>query len=240
MDQYVRLGENLQAYGGPMWLGSLTAPGADALATPELVTIWNEQATVNWRLLNAHTQKLVRRELGYAASLLAWIWEKQHRGALHKHFLLGVGTARERHAATRYLHYMDQLRAVYGFGFMDRGRRIAGQGSTRRLRDMTGLHAARYVAKYLMKRDQAGEHEVLELVKHRDVPPLIVYVSRKLTERTGVTMRWLREKRHLHAVAQPVSMEVLRDLLGATYGHDQVDDVLAAVAAGNAPPSLAE
>lgn len=238
MDQYVRLGENLQAYGGPMWLGSLTAPGAEALVTDEHVAIWNVQAPVNWTLLHAHVQKLVRRDLGYGASLLAWVWEKQARGALHKHFLLGVGTARERHAATCYLRHMDALRAEYGFGFMDRGRRVAGQGATRRLRDMTGLHAARYVAKYLMKRGQEGDYEVLELVKHRDVPPLVVYVSGRLTARTGITMRWLRERRFLHVTCGPaLPMGTLRELLLATYGAEQVDVILTA---GHAPPSVAE
>jgi hypothetical protein len=215
-----------------MLLGSITAPGNDVLATPAHLEVWNEQAPTNWRLLNAEVQKRVRAELGIAATLLTWVWEKQRRGALHKHFVLGVGSARERHAAHRYLAIMDELRGFYGFGFMDRGKWDQKRGR-RSLRELTGLHAGRYVAKYLSKRDENGDLAVNELVKDSDVPPLITYVSRRLTSVTGVTMRSLREHRRLYVTASEHPAELIRHvLLASGYTSAQIDDL---VAAANAP-----
>jgi hypothetical protein len=215
-----------------MLLGSLTAPGNDVLAGPLQIEVWNENAPAHWRLLNAEVQKRVRAELGIAATLLIWVWEKQRRGALHKHFVLGVATARERHAAHRYLAIMDELRGFYGFGFMDRGKWDQKRGR-RSLRELTGLHAGRYTAKYLTKRDENGALVVNELVKDSDVPPLIVYVSRRLTSVTGVTMRSLREHRRLYVTAEPATNELIRHLLLASgYTSAQLDDL---VDAANAP-----
>jgi hypothetical protein len=223
---------NLAAYPGAMLMGSITAPGNDVLCSLTHIEVWNEQAPVNWRLLNAEVQKRVRAELGIAATLLAWVWEKQRRGALHKHFVLGVATARERHAAHRYLAIMDQLRGFYGFGFMDRGK-WDQKRRRRSLRELSGLHAGRYVAKYLAKRDEHGDLAVAEMVLHRDVPPLVVYIGRRLTKVTGVTMRTLREARLRFVTGAPVPIEVLRSLLLAS-GHSlvDVDDLLGAA---NAP-----
>jgi hypothetical protein len=235
-DQVKRLVANLESYSGPMVMGSLTAPGSDVLGSPAQQEAWNQAAPTHWRLLQAQVQQLVRRDCGEAANVLCWVWEYQRRGALHKHFVLGVGTARERHAAMLYLRYMDQLRAGYGFGFMDRGRWCP---TTRRrtLREMTGLHAGRYLAKYLAKRDRStGRPMVSETVLHRDVPPLVVYVTRRLTAVTGVTMRSLREWRYFVATSLEVPLEVVRELLAATYGHDQVDGL---IAGANAPPLAA-
>jgi hypothetical protein len=216
-----------------MLMGSITAPGNDALPGTRQIEVWNAQAPVNWRLLNAKVQKLVRAETGEGATLLAWVWEKQRRGALHKHFILGVATAAERHRAHRYLAIMEELRRFYGFGFMDRGKWDQKRGG-RALRELTGLHAGRYVAKYLSKRDEHGDLAVSEMVLHRDVPPLIVYVARRLTSQTGVTMRALREWRYIVTTCQPVDVEELRGLLlGSGYEAAQVDSL---VGAANAPP----
>jgi hypothetical protein len=215
-----------------MLLGSITAPGNDVLSGPAQIAVWNEQAPVNWRLLNAEVQKRVRAELGIAAVLLAWVWEKQRRGALHKHFVLGVATARERHAAHRYLAIMEELRGFYGFGFMDRGK-WDQKRRRRSLRELSGLHAGRYVAKYLSKRDGNGDLVVNELVTHRDVPPLVSYVARRLTAVTGVTMRSLREHRRLYVTGSPAPLQLIRHvLLASGYTAAQIDDL---VAAANAP-----
>jgi hypothetical protein len=214
-------------------MGTLTAPGSDVLCDVATLEAWNVLAPTHWRLLNAEVQKRVERDCGRRASLLTWVWEKQRRGALHKHFVLGVKTARERLAADLYLKHMNALRRFYGFGFMDRGN-WDPKRRRRALREVSGLHAGRYLAKYLMKRDENGDPVVSEMVRHRDVPPLVAYVARVLTKQTGVTMRALREWRFIFSTWDPVDADTLRAILSAS-GHEAavIEDLLGAA---NAPP----
>jgi hypothetical protein len=239
-DQNRRLVANLDAYNGPLIMGSLTAPGNDVLATAAQIEVWNEQAAVNWRLLNAEAQKRTRAECGRPAALLAWVWEKQRRGALHKHFALGTATARERHAAHVYLRHMESLRGFFGFGFMDRGK-WDQKRQRRSLRELTGLHAGRYMAKYLMKRSSTGDLAVQELVKDRDVPPLVVYVTRRLTSVTGITMRSLRL--HRFDVASGALIPLTPALAAAILSQQPPairDRYRHLVDAANAPPEGAQ
>ena len=80
------------------------------------------------------------------------------------------------------------------FGFVDRGR-WDSKRRRRCLREMTGKHAGRYVAKYPSSAGTTAAMQVSETVTHDDVPPLVVYVARSLTSVTGLTMRALRADR---------------------------------------------
>lgn len=69
---------------------------------------------------------------GVRPVLLARVFEKQRRGVLHVHPVLGVKTPAERHAAHLYARYLSQLADRYGFGYTERkiesrsSKRIAG------------------------------------------------------------------------------------------------------------------
>jgi hypothetical protein len=180
-------------YGGDVALITITAPGRDQLVDAAAMMRWNRGAPGRWRSLHRAARQATLRACGTAPKLLAWTWEYQRRGALHKHVVVGVATARERHAAHVYVQHLAELRRLHAFGFVDRGRRVGGR---RALEVIPAVRAARYVAKYLSPLDALGKPTLSETVVREDVPPLVVYVSRALTDDTGVTMRYLRWVRH--------------------------------------------
>ena len=215
----------MTAYGGPVALVTITAPGADVLrwdrrpgpggrrrVHPFSAAIWNRWAPANWRRLHRAAAQRARRRHG-KLTLLGWSWEFQRRGVLHKHVILGVGSAVELAAAHTYVQALDELRHAHRFGFVDRGRKRRG---TRSLEVVPALRAARYVAKYLAKRGDGDELVLSETVHHRDVPPLVVYVARAMTARTGITMRHLRHVRLAYVLAPRLDLDQAEalDLLG--------------------------
>jgi hypothetical protein len=204
---------NIEAYGGPVAMVAVTAPGQDVLPwadstrrkiEPQARWRWNRTAPARWRELHRRAAQLARRETG-TFSLVAAEWEYQHRGALHRHVVLGMATAKERHAAYVYVQALDELRGRFGFGYVDRGRYVRGQG--RRLRLWEPLHAARYLAKYLAPIDGAGKMGLTETVTQRDVPAHVTYVSRRLTMKTGCTMRALRLQRLVFMVSARLELD---------------------------------
>lgn len=202
-DTRVRILQNVESYGGAVAMVSITAPGQDRLPWGDDGRIerrarvrWNSAAPENWRRLHRAASQRARRA-GHKLTVLCWVWEYQRRGALHKHVLLGVETAAELAGAIEYVDGLDRLRHAHDFGFVDRGRRRRGEG--RRLEVRGAQHAGRYVAKYLAKRVD-GVMVLSETVMAEDVPPLVAYVSRALTGETGVTMRALRWRRHVHVL----------------------------------------
>jgi hypothetical protein len=201
-DTRVRILQNTEAYGGDVVLVTITAPGDDRLPRDcdgNVLQVareaWNRSAPDRWRRLHRAAAERARRRHG-RFSLVAWSWEYQRRGALHKHLILGVATARELAAAHTYVQALDELRHRHDFGFVDRGRKHRGGRS---LEVIPAVRAGRYVAKYLAKR-QDGRIVLSATVLAADVPPLVVYVARELTGRTGVTMRSLRWRRHVHVM----------------------------------------
>ncbi len=221
-----RILANVEHYDGDVTLVSITAPGVDGVpfwwrqpdgrswvevpcwrawsipwadrenrvADPTAAAHWNSTAAARWRRLHRAAASRARRRHG-VLSLLGWSWEFQKRGLLHKHVILGVNTPRERAAAQTYAEALNELRHRHGFGFVDRGRKVAGQ-SARHLEVIPAGRAARYVAKYLSPLDGEGKPTLSETVTRAEVPPLVVYISRTLTGETGVTMRYLRWRRH--------------------------------------------
>lgn len=181
-----------------MALVTVTAPGRDRLPDGAAMEAWNRTAAERWRCLHRAASQRARRKHGRFA-LVAWTWEYQRRGALHKHVVVGVGSARELAAAHTYVQALHELRGAYDFGFVDRGRKVGGR---RMLEVVPPARAGRYVAKYLSPL-QDGKPTLSETVMRPDVPPLVAYVSRSMTSRTGVTMRFLRWRRFAWAMGLP-------------------------------------
>jgi hypothetical protein len=235
-DTRVRILQNVEAYGGPVVLVTITGPGDDRLPRGEDGRVlvgpregWNRSAPDRWRKLHRAAAERARRKHG-RFSLVAWSWEYQRRGVLHKHVILGVATARELAAAHTYVQALDELRHRHDFGFVDRGRKHKGG---RALEVVPAVRAGRYVAKYLAKR-QDGRIVLSETVLAVDVPPLVVYVARTLTTRTGVTMRSLRWRRHVQVLgfdpktgetAASSFMSQYRRLAACGVRHHRVGDV---------------
>lgn len=187
-DTRKRLLVNIEAYGGSVALVTATAPGADRLPDRQAMWRWNRTAPARWRAMHKAAAQIARRRHG-KLTLLAWTWEYQRRGALHKHLVLGVETPRELAAAHTYVNALHELRQAHDYGFIDRGR---AHGGKRSLALIPAQRASRYVAKYLSPLDGEGKPTMSETVTRPDVPSLVAYVSRVLTLRTGVTMRFLR------------------------------------------------
>lgn len=237
-DQRRRLVANLDAYDGPVMMATITAPGSEVLRHDESGhvrawdgRVWNRGAPRWWRVLHHRAAQEARRQTGQRPVMLAWVWQYQRRGLLHKHVVLGLATAGDRAAAHAYVNALSRFASECRFGFVDRGRWDPKRGR-RSLREMSGKHAGRYVAKYLVQRMDDGRFAVSETVTHDDVPPLIVYVARALTDRTGVTMRSLREWRFLVVTGTAISLEQLAGIVLPEYRPQ----VLAMIAAANAPP----
>lgn len=211
---------NVTAYGGSVALVTITAPGRDVLGhdgdglVHDLAAWrWNGTAASRWREMHRAAAQIARRRHG-VLSVLAWSWEYQRRGVLHKHVVVGVHTARELGAAHTYVQALHELRDRYGFGYVDRGRRHGGKRS---LEVVPPTRAARYLAKYLAPIDrETGKLVLSETVLRPDVPPLVVYVSRALTVRTNCTMRELRRVRwvFVQAARLEISTEDVHDLVG--------------------------
>ncbi len=120
---------------------------------------------------------------GVKARLLVRAFERQHRGVLHVHPVLGFSTPAERHAAHLYAHYLAQSAGHYGFGF-----------SERRVRGVSSKAAAAYLSAYFVT-GKKGKLSLWESVTSPDMPRSIIHVSTELTQLTGVTMRELRFRR---------------------------------------------
>lgn len=149
---------------------------------------WNLGAPARWRRLHQAARQAAIRD-GHKVTVISRTWEYQRRGALHVHVVLGVASARELAGAHAYAQQLADRRGRHDFGFVDRGRRTGGR---RALEVVPAERAARYVAKYLSPLDREGKPTLSATVTQRDVPPQVVYVSRDLTSKTGVTMRYLR------------------------------------------------
>jgi hypothetical protein len=208
-----KIQENLRAYGGLASMCTLTAPGQEAglvwdrrvcthpggvqcsgrlgcKVLAEAAEVWNEHSKTWWRELNRvakqRADRTVRR-LGhdYRGGVLLSEWELQGRGVWHLHFVLGMETAVERAWAFEYVRALRVIGPSKGFGYVD-----AKPLHSPQLAEKT----AGYVSKYLAKWNEDGSFEVAETVKAAG-RSLLNYVSRRLTAKSGVTMRVLRDVR---------------------------------------------
>jgi hypothetical protein len=213
-DTMRKIRENLRAYGGLACMCTLTAPGEAAglvwdrarcshpVSEPcdgrwkgckvvkGAADAWNEYSRGWWRELNRVCRLRADRALKRLGSdakggLLLYEWELQGRGVWHLHFVLGMETAVERVWATEYVRAMRELAPSKGLGFVD----------SRPLRNPEPAEqVARYLSKYLVKWKSDGSMEATETVQAAG-RTLLNFVSRKLTAKSGVTMRALRNVR---------------------------------------------
>lgn len=208
-----KIRENLRVYGGLTCMSTLTAPGVEAglvwdrrLCTHpasvkcsgthgckvvrEAADAWNEKSKAWWRELNRlgkqRADRAVRR-LGheYRGGLLVYQWEMHKRGVWHLHFVLGMETPVERVWAFVYVAALHELGPSKGFGNVDRKPLHSPQEAA---------NAASYISKYLVKWNEGGSSEATETVVAAG-RSLLNYVSRRLTTKSGVTMRVLRHVR---------------------------------------------
>jgi hypothetical protein len=205
--------ENLRIYGGLAAMCTLTPPGVDAglvwdrsqcrhgadepcgkrhgcKVVREVAALWNERSRGWWRELNRVCKQRADRalkRLGHdgKGGLLLYQWELQGRGLWHLHFVLGLETAIERAWAFEYVKAMRELAPRYGFGFVD---------AKPLRRPERAERVASYLSKYLTKWKEDGSCEVTETVLAAG-RSYLNYVSRKLTARSGCTMRMLRNVR---------------------------------------------
>jgi hypothetical protein len=212
--------ENLRAYAGLACMCTLTAPGVEAglvwdrsLCTHRdgvkcsgplgckvvaaVADAWNERSKAWWRELNRVAKQRadrVLRGLGhdYRGGVLVYQWEMHRRGLWHLHFVLGMETAVERAWAFAYVDALCALGRSKGFGYVDRKPLRSPQVAEK---------AASYISKYLVKWNADGSFEVTETVKSAG-RSLLNFVSRRLTAKSGVTMRVLRQVRIAWAVRE--------------------------------------
>jgi hypothetical protein len=212
-DTMRKIRENLRAYAGLACMCTVTAPGEDAgliwdrarcthfvgercsgpkgcQVVKEAADAWNEHSRAWWRELNRvcklRADRALKR-LGYGGKggVLLYEWELQRRGVWHLHFVVGLESAAERAWATEYVAAMRELAPSKGFGFVD-ARPLRSPEPAERV--------ARYLCKYLAKWHADGSMEITETVQSAG-RTLLNFVSRRLTAKSGVTMRVLRNVR---------------------------------------------
>lgn len=204
---------------------AVTAPGRDELPDANAMWAWNASAARRWTRLHRAAAQVARRDRGHTVRMLAWTWEYQRRGALHKHVVLGASTAAELAGAHAYVDALHRLRHNHGFGFVDRGRRSNGS-QTRSLEVIPAQRASRYVAKYLSPLDRESRKPTLsDTVTRPDVPPLVAYVSPSLTSKTGMTMRYLRWRRRAYMLKLPPIHPVTGELVDSLLDRQDRDAI---------------
>lgn len=223
-DQAERLRAGLAEWDGETTIATLTAPGADVLpwdprrcklqgphrhSGPNGCEVdqwaaahWNKTATKRLsRLVHAAKERLRRARLA-RPEVLATVLELK-RGVFHAHIVLGYyGYSREGLAA--FLDVVDELRGEYGFGTSKGGGFDRGYPGR-----YSGAHAGLYISKYLRPDGAKGSfvpallkmEELIERDPETGRPKeqlRPVYVSSKLTRKSGVTMRFLRWSRYAY------------------------------------------
>lgn len=201
-DQREIIRTNLAAYDegtGLVAFGTLTGPGARLLpwdqracqglgphrcsgdlgcaVSPSYAIAFNLSASKRHATLHRLAAQRVQRRCGHRPVVLVRVWECQRRGVVHAHVVLGAGTELHEEAARHYLRLLHELGPRHGFGFGD---------GTFRLRESV------VAASYCVKR-------LAETAADPSSPRIIVWVSRRLTDRTGCTVRALRHRRFAYA-----------------------------------------
>jgi hypothetical protein len=208
-----RIRENLRAFDGSVRLLTITAPGKVEWPWGERAELdavrWNCDMWSHWKALRkAASVDAGRASKGQRSGLLVFVPELQKRGFLHLHVVLGAETPLQRRWAEAFVRYCRQNGARYGFGRVDfdakRGWTAARESLGGYLSKLGG-----YVSKL------GGVRELWEDAdKTGQLPARCFYVSRRLTSRTGLTMRASRlRSRWRRATGQWLTLAQLRDLV---------------------------
>lgn len=208
-DTRIRTLAAVQAHGGAVALVTVTAPGQDELPwgdDPGRVDAtyarrWNESAPGRWSSLHRAAARAARRvadERGASWRLLVKSWEYQKRGVLHLHLLVPMTSPGEVAASNAYVTHLAEAASLHGFGYVDRGKLgpTGPRKSARRLEPVDPDRAARYVSSYVASTG-AGKGGVAEVARCQGVPGAVVYLAQTLTQKSGVTMRSLRDRRRI-------------------------------------------
>jgi hypothetical protein len=119
------------------------------------------------------------------------VWEKQKRGLAHLHGVLSVESPAHVRWAEAYITALRQMAPRYGFGFVDGWHKVGR-------RFWPGVRAAAYLSSYFAG-ERGRKMAITEDVLAGDLPRLVVFIGRDLTQQTGCTMRNLRNARRLWA-----------------------------------------
>lgn len=167
---------------------TLTAPGDDRLPRDSFEPFqvgwyWNREMMRRWRDLRAAAVKYADRKVpSQRSGVLVYVPERQRRGALHLHVVLGAETQLQRRWCEAFGRYCVKHKTRYGFGpvsDLDRQWSAASEG----LNEYVGK-LGRYVTKGRMS----------EAWETGELPARAFYVSRRLLECSGVTIRLLRRR----------------------------------------------
>lgn len=168
---------------------TLTAPGKDRLPYGSFEPFqvgwyWNREMLRHWRDLRAAAVKYANRKVpGQRSGVLVYVPERQKRGALHLHVVLGAQTQLERRWCEAFGRYCRRKSVLdrYGFGPVgDLDRQWTKPGG------LSGYVSklSRYITKGKMS----------EAWENGDLPGRAFYVSRRLLSETGVTIRLVRRR----------------------------------------------
>lgn len=199
------LRENLGTLRGAVALVTVTAPGAietcpccservsSRLVSRSEVGEWNRGASRSWRRLNAYLRRRMWVEHGQPPPrVVAWVAQRQERGADHLHLVMLARTPHERERVARWVALYRRVHARYGFGFVDDPFRVRANG-----RDMVfdrAEVAGAYVGRYL----SGGQLERFIQADDRSWRPF--WVSPVLMARSGWSLarcRWVRQGYHV-------------------------------------------
>jgi hypothetical protein len=192
---------------------SVTAPGADLYpfdpsfclhspsqscsgargcrVNPEVAGAFNRRAGKWWSELHRAAKVRADRATGFKGKLAARVWEKQKRGLAHLHGVVSVESPRHRQWAEAYITALRDMAPRYGFGFVDGWHKVGRKF-------WPGRQAAAYLSSYFIG-GRRRKMQITDNVKAGDLPRLVVFVGRELTQQTGCTMRSLRNARRLWA-----------------------------------------
>ncbi|HVM69989.1 MAG TPA: hypothetical protein VM204_09185 [Gaiellaceae bacterium] len=228
---------NLEHLGGPVVMISITPPGVDVLpwactrehrdregnvvpcsgkrgcmVEPEAADAWAEHArTVGWKKLRDAARLAVKRaDLPVAGLVVERVWEPQKRGVPHLHVISSARTPIEYAAANRFAEELARLAPLHGFGFVDRGKRIADQACpVRNHRDRGQLHACtcahslprisaydarRYLVSYLTGRSKK-KGTIRDNIAHPRMPKSLWWLTPALSSfSTGERIEGMRER----------------------------------------------
>ncbi len=159
---------------------------------PALARAFNKEAGKWWSRLHRKAKQRADRATGHKGRLLARVWEKQKRGLAHLHGVISVASPVEVAWAQAYLEALRALAPSEGFGFVDGWEKVGR-------RFWPGDQAGAYLSGAYFVRGRGTKAALTENVSAGDLPCVVVFVGRQLTQKTGVTMRSLRNARQLWA-----------------------------------------
>ena len=133
-------------------------------------------------------QAATRREVGCRANVLAIGKEAQRRGAIHAHFVVGCESGIELRASRAFRRHLERLAG--------QSRYELGHVHGNFLKPKPAREVAAYLSSYFVA-GRGSKAPLTEAVQNAELPRLLLYISRRLTQATGTTMRNKRRQRHL-------------------------------------------